>query len=107
MSQYDFNTKYITVNLPSNKEYHTGIAGPEKISNPFKTVNIYANTNIREIGYVAPRQEKNRGRKSALRNHPKFPQSDPNPSTLNVTKPTQDDELTTKTLLKSQLRDAV
>ena len=105
VSQYDFNTKYLSitpkkVNPPINKEYYTYIEGLENIYNPFKTVKIYANTNIRYIGSVASRQENKKGRKLSLRNQPKLSQTEPNFSTLNSTKPAPDDKLKIKTLVK-------
>ena len=62
------------VRLPRNEEDVTGIAGLENISKPFKTVNISAKIKIREIGSVASRQAKKKGRKSDLSHHPKFSQ---------------------------------
>ena len=70
-------------------------------------MNIAANTNIREIGYVASRYANNKGRKSELSNHLKFYQSNPNPCSTHVTKPAIYYELTIKTLVKKQLRDTV
>ena len=78
-TQYNFNTEYLIVppkhvRLPSNKENLAGIAGLENMSNPFKTVNIYAKVNIREIGSVASRQANRTRGNSALIHHPKSPQ---------------------------------
>ena len=70
-------------------------------------VNIDSNTNIREIRSVASRQANKKGGKLALINHPKLSQSDPNPSSPNITEPITEDELMIKTLVKIQLRDAV
>ena len=95
------------VKVPRNEEYCTGIAGLDNICNPFKTVKISASTNIREIGSIDSRQAKKKGRKLASINHPKLSQTDPNSSTLNATKPSSDDKLTIKKLLKRQLRDEV
>ena len=63
VTQYYFNTEELTVipkhvKLLRNKEDLTGISGLEKISNHFKTVNIYAHINIREIGLVSSKQAK-------------------------------------------------
>ena len=63
-------------------------------------VNIYAKKNIREIGSVASRKENKKGRKPAPINHPKFSQTEPNLSTINVTKPPSNDDLTIKILVK-------
>ena len=85
VSQYEFNMEKLTVSpkhvkLPRSEEYCRGIAGIDTISNNFKVVNKAEYKNTSEIGSLASRHEKNKGRKSALSVNPKFCKNDPIPS---------------------------
>ena len=58
VSQYDFDMENFTVTtyhikLPNNEIYYKSIAGLEAMANPFKVLNISADTYIQEMSPLA------------------------------------------------------
>ena len=79
----------------------------ESTPNISEMVNIAANKNIRDIGYISSRQAGNKERKSSLSINKRLPQSDTNPSPLKTIRTKAADESMVKSSAKRQLMNAV